>query len=210
MALSSLSQDSKQRMAQKNFVVRGDRTCDLVLQAKICGSTCKWLLRLAFFRLISAPWYSGSLVGSPWGFSGRHFLWPGSNPAFLKGISIQTAPAPLLGLQHAANVPGNEIKVTENEMNATGKAMNILLKRISLPEFVEMNVLNVQHMLFVKVEVEMNVPVNEMNVSVYWMNLPVNAGVSATQNALNIPAFAEMNATENIKMTAPCNTIRRN
>ena len=42
------------------------------------------------------------------------------------------------------------------------------------------------------------------------MNLPVNAGVSATQNALNIPAFVEMNATENIKMTAPCNTIRRN
>ena len=91
------------------FVVRGDRTRDLALQAKTCGFTCKRLLRLAFFRLISAPWYSGSLVGSPWGFSGRHFLWPGSNPAFLKGISIQTAPAPLLGLQHAAIVPGRYV-----------------------------------------------------------------------------------------------------
>ena len=52
----------------------------------------------------SAPWYSGWLVGAPWG--GRHSYGRGSNPAFLKGISIQTTPAPLLGLQHAANVPG--------------------------------------------------------------------------------------------------------
>ena len=102
------------------------------------------------------------------------------------------------------------MKVTDNEMNATWKAMNILLKRIRLPEFVEMNVLNVQNMLFVKVNVEMNVPVNEMNVSMYWMNLPLNAGMSAMHNALNIPPFVEMNATENIKMTAPCNILRRN
>ena len=56
----------------------------------------------------------------------------------------------------------------------------------------------------------MNVPINEMNVSVYWIILPVNAEMKAKHNALNIPAFVEMNATENIKMTAPCNTIRIN
>ena len=34
------------------------------------------------------------------------FLWPGYEPGPFKGVSIQTKPAPLLGLQHIATVPG--------------------------------------------------------------------------------------------------------
>ena len=35
----------------------------------------------------------------------------GSRPQPFKGISIQATPAPLLGLQHAANVPGSPPKL---------------------------------------------------------------------------------------------------
>ena len=34
------------------------------------------------------------------------FFWPEFESGLIKRVSIQPTPAPLLGLQHAANVPG--------------------------------------------------------------------------------------------------------
>ena len=74
-------------------------TLDLWLHLQSNSSS----LRSSGFRLACAlvKWLfgRGTLRQSP-------FLMAGSQTQPLKGITIQTTPTPLLGLQHAANMPG--------------------------------------------------------------------------------------------------------
>ena len=80
----------------KNFVGDGAGTRDLVFH----DGERQFQQRFSGFLGALAKWLLGIIILSPDLRSGRHYV------ARFDPVSTQTTPAPLLGLQHAAYVPG--------------------------------------------------------------------------------------------------------